>query len=68
MENFKRCICCGGVLGEIEGGKILPVMRRRSQLLKDVDYIGICGDCLINAEEDDDEVVEKIEIEGEKIA
>lgn len=56
-----RCICCGVVLGEIEGGKILPTLRNHSKLLNGVDYIGICGDCLVNAEPDDDEVIEGIE-------
>lgn len=63
-----RCICCGVVLGEIEGGKILPTLGNHSRLLDAVDYIGICGDCLVNAEPDDDEVVEKIEKEEGIIA
>lgn len=56
-----RCICCGVVLGEIEGGKVLPTLRNYSKLLRGIDYIGICGDCLANAEPDDDEVIEQIE-------
>lgn len=64
--RFPRCICCGGIMGEIEGGKVIETGRHRSPLLKNIDYVCICGDCLANAEEDDDKLLK--ELKGEAIA
>lgn len=63
-----RCICCGGVLGEIENGKILCVTRNHSKRLDGVDYIGICGDCIASADSDDDEFIADIVKDGGIIA
>ncbi len=58
--KYPRCICCGCVMGEFEGGKVLMTGRHCSSRLKGIDYICICGDCLANADDDEEDLLKEI--------
>lgn len=63
---YPRCCCCGCVMGEVEGGKVLMTGKHRSALLKKVDFICICGQCLADADDDEEELLE--ELKGGSVA
>ena len=57
------CACCGQRMGEIADGKIFFLEKGRSRLLKDAEYLCICGDCMVSADDDTDAELEKLEEE-----
>ena len=56
-----KCACCGTTMGEIEGGKIFFLGKGRSHFLKNAEYLCICGDCMVSADDDTDEALEQLE-------
>lgn len=45
------CFICGAPMGVVEGGKMIPVPLSFRKIGQQVTWRYICGDCLANAED-----------------